>query len=76
LGSAMFSELIIAATLLANAGAILNFKLAKQESFDFTDAPPTIGEKMRLFLSNLRYFRLVIAVWNVFIVFCMLIVFS
>lgn len=52
-------------TLFVNAGAVLNFKLAKPaESFDFNDAQPTLGEKVRTFLLSLQYFRFMIAIWN------------
>eukprot|EP00729_Bicosta_minor_P025058 gene25058-23464_t len=61
----MISEIIIAGTLFVNAGAVLNFKLAKPaESFDFNDAQPTLGEKVRTFLLSLQYFRFMIAIWN------------
>jgi len=32
----------------------------------------TLGDKIREFLMNLRYFRLVIAGWNIVMMFCML----
>ncbi|KAH3697992.1 small integral membrane protein 7-like [Dreissena polymorpha] len=74
----MFSDLIIFGTLLVNAGAILNFKLKRgreDEAFD-VKAEPSVGDKVREFLLSLRYFRIFIALWNIFVMFCMLVFFS
>ncbi|XP_003386212.1 PREDICTED: small integral membrane protein 7-like [Amphimedon queenslandica] len=74
----MISELIIFCTLLINAGAVLNFKLKKQKSvsFDDDDSSNGVGERVREFLYNLRYFRVFIAMWNIFIIVCMFLFFS
>eukprot|EP00037_Helgoeca_nana_P011395 m.102408 g.102408 ORF g.102408 m.102408 type:complete len:82 (-) comp20806_c0_seq2:553-798(-) len=80
----MFSELLIAGTLVANAGAVLNFKLsiAKAEPTADFDSPldakvePSIVDKFREFLLNLRYFRIFIGVWNLVLIFFMLVLFS
>ncbi|KAI5101661.1 small integral membrane protein 7 precursor, partial [Silurus meridionalis] len=63
-------------TLLMNAGAVLNFKLKRKEtqSHGFGDDPgrSTTGDNIREFLLSLRYFRIFIALWNIFIMFCMI----
>ncbi|KAL4235730.1 Small integral membrane protein 7 [Mactra antiquata] len=73
----MFSDLILFGTLLVNAGAILNFKLkrGKEDNFEAV-SEPSVGDKVREFLLSLRYFRIFIALWNVFIMFCMLVFFG
>uniref|UniRef100_A0AAQ4Q083 Small integral membrane protein 7 n=2 Tax=Gasterosteus aculeatus aculeatus TaxID=481459 RepID=A0AAQ4Q083_GASAC len=65
-------------TLLVNAGAVLNFKLKGKESQGFGDESrsPTTGDNIREFLLSLRYFRIFIALWNIFIMFCMVILFG
>ncbi|GLD49902.1 small integral membrane protein 7 [Lates japonicus] len=65
-------------TLLVNAGAVLNFKLKRKESQGFGDESraPTTGDNIREFLLSLRYFRIFIALWNVFIMFCMILLFG
>ncbi|XP_076805714.1 small integral membrane protein 7-like [Clavelina lepadiformis] len=75
----MISDFILFGTLLVNAGAILNFRLNKKKdeiSFNADAMEPTTGDKVREFLSNLRYFRLVIATWNIFIMFAMVVLFG
>ncbi|XP_022315117.2 protein SMIM7 homolog [Crassostrea virginica] len=73
----MISDLILFGTLLVNAGAILNFKLVKGKN-DLPDinAEPSLGEKVREFLQSLRYFRIFIGLWNIFVMFLMLLVFG
>ncbi|PWA21165.1 hypothetical protein CCH79_00009528 [Gambusia affinis] len=70
----MLGDLLIFGTLLVNAGAVLNFKLKRKESHGFADesGAPTTGENVREFLLSLRYFRIFIALWNVFMMFCMI----
>ncbi|KAK3730618.1 hypothetical protein QZH41_008014 [Actinostola sp. cb2023] len=75
---AFISDILIAGTLLINACAVLNFKLNKKsptESFGEEAEDPTLGEKFREFLRNLRYFRIFIGIWNVAMMICMLISF-
>ncbi|XP_056133422.1 small integral membrane protein 7 isoform X3 [Lampris incognitus] len=75
----MIGDLLIFGTLLVNAGAVLNFKLSKRkESQGFGDesGAPTTGENIREFLLSLRYFRIFIALWNIFIMFCMILLFG
>ncbi|XP_045906431.1 small integral membrane protein 7 isoform X1 [Micropterus dolomieu] len=78
----MIGDLLIFGTLLVNAGAVLNFKLKRKESQGFEDesrAPTTVclsGDNIREFLLSLRYFRVFIALWNIFIMFCMIVLFG
>ncbi|XP_063056773.1 small integral membrane protein 7 [Engraulis encrasicolus] len=74
----MIGDFLIFGTLLMNAGAVLNFKLKKKESHGFGDdiQGPTTGDNIREFLLSLRYFRIFIALWNVFIMFCMIVLFG
>uniref|UniRef100_A0A669E573 Small integral membrane protein 7 n=1 Tax=Oreochromis niloticus TaxID=8128 RepID=A0A669E573_ORENI len=68
------SVFVLYRTLLVNAGAVLNFKLKRKESQGFGDdsGSPTTGDNIREFLLSLRYFRIFIALWNIFIMFCMI----
>ncbi|XP_008331615.1 small integral membrane protein 7 [Cynoglossus semilaevis] len=74
----MIADLLIFGTLLVNAGAVLNFKLKRKDSQGFGDEPrvPTTGDNIREFLLSLRYFRIFIALWNIFIMFCMIVLFG
>ncbi|XP_030852315.1 small integral membrane protein 7-A-like [Strongylocentrotus purpuratus] len=75
----MISNILIFGTLLINAGAVLNFKFKKRSdnsAFDDGIMEPTTGDKVREFLLNLRYFRIFIALWNILIMFLMLIFFG
>ncbi|XP_075681441.1 small integral membrane protein 7 [Rhinoderma darwinii] len=74
----MIGDLLLFGTLLVNAGAVLNFKLKKKESQGFGDEPTeaTTGDNIREFLLSLRYFRIFIAMWNIFMMFCMIVLFG
>ncbi|ELU11010.1 hypothetical protein CAPTEDRAFT_157674 [Capitella teleta] len=72
----MLSELILFGTLLVNAGAVLNFKLRKREEDSFVARETTTGDKVRDFLQSLRVFRVFIGLWNIFIMFLMLVFFA
>ncbi|XP_063770575.1 small integral membrane protein 7 [Pseudophryne corroboree] len=74
----MIGDLLLFGTLLVNAGAVLNFKLKKRESQGFGDDPAeaTTGDNIREFLLSLRYFRIFIALWNIFMMFCMIVLFG
>lgn len=76
----MLSELIISSTLFVNACAVLNFKLSKNTQdfnhFVVESEVKSVGDKVREFLLSLQYFRVFIALWNVFIIFLMLVFFS
>ncbi|CAN9500938.1 unnamed protein product [Ophioblennius macclurei] len=75
----MLADLLLFGTLLVNAGAVLNFKLGKRkdaQGFGEDSRAPTTGDNIREFLLSLRYFRIFIALWNVFIMFCMIVLFG
>ncbi|XP_071501184.1 small integral membrane protein 7-A-like [Diadema setosum] len=75
----MLSNLLLFGTLLINAGAVLNFnfkKKADRDGFDDGLTEPSTGDKIREFLLNLRYFRIFIALWNICIMFLMLVFFG
>ncbi|XP_072516637.1 small integral membrane protein 7 [Salminus brasiliensis] len=76
----MIGDLLIFGTLLMNAGAVLNFKLKKKESqthgFGDETGGSSTGDNIREFLLSLRYFRIFIALWNIFIMFCMILLFG
>uniref|UniRef100_A0A3P9HTW9 Small integral membrane protein 7 n=2 Tax=Oryzias TaxID=8089 RepID=A0A3P9HTW9_ORYLA len=78
----MLGDLLIFGTLLLNSAAVLNFKLKRKDkeshSQGFGDVPrePRTGDNIREFLLSLRYFRIFIALWNIFIMFCMILLFG
>ncbi|XP_074642995.1 protein SMIM7 homolog isoform X1 [Tubulanus polymorphus] len=80
----MITDIIICSTLLVNACAILNFRLKKRSdetNFGVSEPtleyiPPIFREKVREFLLSLRYFRIFIGIWNIFIMFLMIVFFS
>ncbi|XP_068276741.1 small integral membrane protein 7 [Nyctibius grandis] len=74
----MIGDLLLCGTLLVNAGAVLNFRLRKRGTEGFGEEPrePTTGDNIREFLLSLRYFRIFIALWNVFMMFCMIVLFG
>lgn len=76
--AAMIGDLLLCGTLLVNAGAVLNFRLRKRdtEGFGEESREPTTGDNIREFLLSLRYFRIFIALWNVFMMFCMIVLFG
>ncbi|NXA23565.1 SMIM7 protein, partial [Ibidorhyncha struthersii] len=43
------------------------------EGFGEEAREPTTGDNIREFLLSLRYFRIFIALWNVFMMFCMIV---
>uniref|UniRef100_A0A8C3X7M7 Small integral membrane protein 7 n=10 Tax=Passeriformes TaxID=9126 RepID=A0A8C3X7M7_9PASS len=75
---AMIGDLLLCGTLLVNAGAVLNFRLRRRDTEGFGEEPrePTTGDNIREFLLSLRYFRIFIALWNVFMMFCMIVLFG
>ncbi|KAK2505371.1 hypothetical protein MC885_002438 [Smutsia gigantea] len=74
----MIGDVLLFGTLLMNAGAVLNFKLKKKDTQGFGEESkePSTGDNIREFLLSLRYFRIFIALWNVFMMFCMIVLFS
>uniref|UniRef100_A0A8C0CQ58 Small integral membrane protein 7 n=1 Tax=Balaenoptera musculus TaxID=9771 RepID=A0A8C0CQ58_BALMU len=71
----MIGDILLFGTLLMNAGAVLNFKLKKKDTQGFGEESrePSTGDNIREFLLSLRYFRIFIALWNVFMMFCMIV---
>ncbi|KAK6188507.1 hypothetical protein SNE40_004668 [Patella caerulea] len=70
----MISDLILFSTLMVNAGAILNFKLRKsQQDEGFGMSNSTSGDKIREFLLSLRHLRIFIGLWNVVVMFLMIV---
>lgn len=66
-------------TLLINAFAVLNFKLKKRnptDSFGDENDEPSLGEKFKEFLLNLRYFRIFIGLWNIIMMVFMIVLFG
>lgn len=69
------SDIILFGTLIVNGAAILNFKLpSKEHSFE----EPSDGLKSKLFdlLRNLRLLRVFVALWNVVVLFLMIVMFG
>uniref|UniRef100_A0A7N4NRP5 Small integral membrane protein 7 n=1 Tax=Sarcophilus harrisii TaxID=9305 RepID=A0A7N4NRP5_SARHA len=71
----MIGDILLFGTLLMNAGAVLNFKLKKKDTQGFGEESkePSTGDNIREFLLSLRYFRIFIALWNIFMMFCMIV---
>ncbi|KAM6219356.1 small integral membrane protein 7 [Rhynchocyon petersi] len=72
----MIGDILLFGTLLMNAGAVLNFKLKKKDTtqgFGEESGEPSTGDNVREFLLSLRYFRIFIALWNIFMMFCMIV---
>ncbi|KYO41868.1 small integral membrane protein 7 [Alligator mississippiensis] len=44
--------------------------------FFFSVVFPLEGDNVREFLLSLRYFRIFIALWNIFMMFCMIVLFG
>jgi hypothetical protein len=68
---------LIPSTLLVNAGAILNFKFGNQQILPLDET--TMEEKpslMKSFLNDLKTLRVFIALWNIVLLFLMLILFG
>jgi len=72
----MISDLILFGTLLVNAAAVLNFRWKKRDHEGFGSPDPSTGDKVREFLHSLQFFRIFIALWNIFIMFLMLVFFG
>ncbi|KAL5257776.1 hypothetical protein ACHWQZ_G012641 [Mnemiopsis leidyi] len=70
------STLIVAGTLIINAGAVLNFKLSKNKDETFGEETLTTGDKIRESLQNVRQYRIFIGIWNVLIMVFMILFFS
>ena len=71
MGVLALSDLLLSGTLLVNAGAVLSFKLGAPTSLD--SGATTKDRFVALLLASLRLFRVVIGIWNVFLVFLMVV---
>ncbi|CAF1613696.1 unnamed protein product [Rotaria magnacalcarata] len=71
----MISTLIIVFTLFINASAMLNIKMKRKE-IGFIIESPSIGDKIREFLTSLQYFRVFIGLWNMLIILAMFTIFG
>jgi hypothetical protein len=65
------SDLILSSTLLVNAGAVLSFKLPKGQQD--LDGAMSFKERLFVLISSLRVFRIMIGLWNVFVLFLMIV---
>ncbi|GCB72539.1 small integral membrane protein 7-A-like [Scyliorhinus torazame] len=74
----MIGDFLLFGTLLMNAGSVMNFKLKRRElqGFGADDHELTTGDTIKGLLLSLRYFRIFISLWNVFIMFCMIVLFG
>nr|XP_033712663.1 small integral membrane protein 7-like [Tursiops truncatus] len=74
----MIGDILLFGMLFMNAGAVLNFKLKKKDTqgFEEESREPSTGDNIQEFLLSLRYFRTFIALWNVFMMFCMIVLFG
>nr|XP_025040119.1 small integral membrane protein 7 [Pelodiscus sinensis] len=46
------------------------------QGFGEESREPNTGDNIREFLLSLRYFRIFIALWNIFMMFCMIVLFG
>ncbi|XP_075413763.1 small integral membrane protein 7-like [Tenrec ecaudatus] len=75
----MIRDILLFGTLLVNAGAVLNFKLKQRDvtqGFGEESGEPSTGDNAREFLLSLRYFRIFTALWNIFMMFCVIVLFG
>ncbi|XP_075527394.1 protein SMIM7 homolog isoform X2 [Dermacentor variabilis] len=73
----MLSDIILFGTLLLNAGAVINFKLPTSRDEGFIEKMEmTAGRKICNLLGTIRYFRALIGLWNILVMFLMLVFFS
>ncbi|XP_019806770.2 small integral membrane protein 7 isoform X1 [Tursiops truncatus] len=52
------------------------WKKKDTQGFGEESREPSTGDNIREFLLSLRYFRIFIALWNVFMMFCMIVLFG
>ncbi|KNC49751.1 uncharacterized protein AMSG_06025 [Thecamonas trahens ATCC 50062] len=81
MGLFRLSDLVLAVTLVVNAGAVLKYKLKRAPSAaaDFgevADDSSSVVAKLGNVLAALRTLRGLVAVWNVLVIFLMLVFFS
>ncbi|XP_026940374.1 small integral membrane protein 7 isoform X1 [Sagmatias obliquidens] len=64
-------------TELRKRGHTANQRKKKDtQGFGEESREPSTGDNIREFLLSLRYFRIFIALWNVFMMFCMIVLFG
>ena len=68
------SDIVLFATLLANAGAVLDFKIPARLTSG-AGKESTVGKAVEM-IKHLRFFRIFIAAWNIFILLCMVLFFG
>lgn len=68
------SDLVLCATLLMNAGAVLNFKLPARLTSGA--GKETLAGRGLEIITHLRFFRVFIALWNLFVLMCMVLFFG
>lgn len=56
--------------------AVLYRKKKETQGFGEESREPSTGDNIRDFLLSLRYFRIFIALWNVFMMLCMIVLFG
>lgn len=56
--------------------AVLYRKKKDTQGFGEEPREPSTGDNIREFLLSLRYFRIFIALWNVFMMLCMIVLFG
>lgn len=56
--------------------AVLYRKKKDTQGFGEESKEPSTGDNIREFLLSLRYFRIFIALWNVFMMLCMIVLFG
>lgn len=69
-----FSDLVIAFTLILNAGAILRINLNPAENI--LEEPSAVKTNLFALLQTLKLMRFFIAVWNLLVILCMVLLFG
>nr|VZH94544.1 unnamed protein product [Spirometra erinaceieuropaei] len=73
----MLSDVVVASTLFINGLAILNFNLKQDPIFDEESSRiARVGSRAKEFVRNVRYFRVFIGIWNLFVIFLMFTLFG
>uniref|UniRef100_A0A673XDS5 Small integral membrane protein 7 n=1 Tax=Salmo trutta TaxID=8032 RepID=A0A673XDS5_SALTR len=68
-------ELILNCCTLASING-LDGPITHNEGLKLCHGVFVLGDNIREFLLSLRYFRIFIALWNIFIMFCMILLFG
>uniref|UniRef100_A0A8C7NKE5 Small integral membrane protein 7 n=1 Tax=Oncorhynchus mykiss TaxID=8022 RepID=A0A8C7NKE5_ONCMY len=74
----MLNHVFLLAHQYKTNNTVLYYRKRKETHGGFGDEPrgPTTGDNIREFLLSLRYFRIFIALWNIFMMFCMILLFG